>query len=575
MNSKTYIQVILPLKLDWEPFYSVPGGLSLVPGDRVRLVFSSREYIAVVSKTDAEPDEELINIDSILEVLSKEDTLPPVSPEELEFWRKLAGYYMCTVGEVYKSVYSRDQKPPKKWVAGKDRSSVQMVPTLDTAGKKAYEGILDAFKLPKTVLLDSSAQQDSTELYLSLAINSIKQGKSVLYLVPEIALTAKLEEKVRSVFPDTIINHSKLTSAKRRDAALCAREGLPIVVLGTRSSLFLPFSNLGLVIVDQEHDTSYKQDAPAPRYNAREFAIMLAARFGANVILGSATPSLESLYNSEIGIFTRIELKQHFSTAKIPSISIINSISEKRKHGMVDNLSLKIIQEIKDVLESGEMVLAVCRSKYVIDDYKAEFANVFPDAPEGSIECSSPAGVKNINAAQYGLVVVLEADRMLAKEDFRCDERAIQLLQRLASSCGKLVVQTKDPDHRVFKSLGNGSEYPYAVMLTERKVNDYPPYTRLVDIVVKDNDDSRITLRSRLLGNRLRDSLEFFGEPKILGPYDSTAENPEGSNQRTLRIILKRDKTLSGCKRAIYKSVTEFEELYSYSGHITIDVDPV
>ena len=122
MNAKNYIKVIVPLKLDWEPVYSVPEGLEVAEGDRVSVIFSGKEYISVVSRTGVTPDPDLRE-DSIHSILDKVAQLPPVSPRELRFWRTMASYYLCTVGEVYNNVYFRDRIAPKKWTA-RDRSAI-------------------------------------------------------------------------------------------------------------------------------------------------------------------------------------------------------------------------------------------------------------------------------------------------------------------------------------------------------------------------------------------------------------------------------------------------------------------
>ena len=131
------------------------------------------------------------------------------------------------------------------------------------------------------------------------------------------------------------------------------------MVLGTRSSLFLPHNRLGLVIVDEEHDSSYKQDSPAPRYNGRDSAIMLAAIHGSNVILGSATPSLESLFNVKYGKFEAVRLEKRFYSSEDAEIELIDTIAERKKNGMKGVFSLKLIKEIRNTLEKGEQVIYV------------------------------------------------------------------------------------------------------------------------------------------------------------------------------------------------------------------------
>ena len=524
----------MPLKLDWEPFYSLPEGVEVAVGDRVSVLFSGKEYMAVVSKTNALPDAS-VSQRTIFPILEKVTELPRITELEMKFWRAVAGYYLCTPGEVYKTVYFQDRKPPRKWEY-KDRSTINYEPLL--SAENAYSGILDAFAAGKTVLLRGAGLED---VYLKLAVNFINGGKSVLYLVPDVAFTKRLEERVAAVFPDVMIYHSGLTEARRRDVVLEARSGKPVVVMGTRSALWIPFAKLGLVIVDQEHEVSFKQESPAPRYHARDAAIILASLCGANVLLGSSTPSLESQYNSASGLFARIEAPVIDGAA---SVTVIDSIAEKRKRGMVGELSLKLLAKVKQVKDAGGKVLVVCWNPVDIQD----------------VAFATPYTVKSMPVDDYDLIAVLNAESLLGKEDFRSDERAYQLLRRLSAHC-PLVVQTKDSAHPVFRALAGSNDLD-AAMMAERQAFNYPPYTRLVSVKMSDTDESRLTLRSRLLRNRLCEALRQFGDPLILGPLNGET-----------RIFFKRDRNLSAGKQALYKEVCSFEQ--QYSCHIVIDVDPV
>ena len=400
MPAPTYIQVILPLRLEWEPCYSVPEGVPVQVGDRVRVVFAHQEYIGTVSAVDVRPD---IDENRVLPILSLEDSLPRILPEEIRFWRALSEYYLCTLGEVYKTLYlsmkleirdaeikerleSRSRKKladlqEKVIKARKEEKRAQyqaeiiqlkakalsgppLAPdiraiTLSPVQTEASKRIKAAFAQGKTVLLHGVTGSGKTEIYLDLARDTVAQGKSVLYLVPEIALSRQLEDRIRSVCPDVLVFHSKETFLQRRQVAIKVRDSGSYLVLGTRSALFLPHHNLGLIIVDEEHDTSYKQDAPAPRYNGRESAIMLGVIQQANVILGSATPSLESLYNAETGRFVKVDLKERFHAGDDAEIRIIDTVAERRKRGMTGSFSRKLIQEIKDALDAGGQVLVL------------------------------------------------------------------------------------------------------------------------------------------------------------------------------------------------------------------------
>lgn len=173
--------------------------------------------------------------------------------------------------------------------------------SLSAAQNDAYSAVKSAFQEHLPVLLNGITGSGKTEIYVKLALETMRQGKNVLYMIPEIAVSRQLEERLRRIFGAYLFTfHSKVTAAKREDVASEIRSG-NYIVLGTRSSIFLPHHDLELIIVDEEHDTSYKQDAPAPRYNGRDTALMLARIYGAEIILGTATPSLESLYIAESG----------------------------------------------------------------------------------------------------------------------------------------------------------------------------------------------------------------------------------------------------------------------------------
>lgn len=400
MPVPTYIQVILPLRLEWEPCYRVPEDVRVNVGDRVRVRFANQEYIGTVSAVGVTPD---IDESKIMSILSLEENLPRILPEEIRFWSVLSEYYLCTIGEVYKTLYlsmkleirdaeikerleqrfqkkltdlqekakktRREDKREQymreilqlkaKALAGPAEAPFLRSITLSPVQTEASRQIKAAFSKGKTVLLHGVTGSGKTEIYLDLARDTVAQGKSVLYLVPEIALSRQLEDRIKAICPDVQVFHSKETFLQRRQVAITVRDSHSYLVLGTRSALFLPHHNLGLIIVDEEHDTSYKQDAPAPRYNARESAIMLGVIQKAHVVLGSATPSLESLYNAETGRFVKVDLKERFHAGDEAEIRIIDTVAERRKRGMTGSFSRKLIQEISEALNAGGQVLVL------------------------------------------------------------------------------------------------------------------------------------------------------------------------------------------------------------------------
>ncbi|MBR4774701.1 MAG: hypothetical protein IK008_01210 [Bacteroidales bacterium] len=548
MNVTAFIQVILPLKLEWEPYYELEGASV---GDRVDLVFARRHYVGVVSAVNVTPEAGL----KVLGAVPSE--LPPIGADEIAFWRRLADYYLCSVGEVYKVAYSMRQIESEKIT--RRRKKKEEMPSgatdfsLSPGQQEAIQAILRSFRSGKTVLLEDFSSR--TEIYLELTRRVLNEGRNVLCLVPEIALSRQLETRFRACFPELLLFHSGCTVPARREVADVIRSGKPYVVLGTRSALFLPHRNLGLVIVHDEHDASYKQDSPAPRLHAREAAILLSLVHRSQVLLSSGTPSLESLYNVENGLFDRCNLNQDFGEDPL----IVNIAAEARKNGMKGGFSIKLLEQIRQTLDAGEKVLLVCRAKAAQEESMAELKSFFPDAPEKLLQSATPASFKSLGETCFGLVAVHLADNLLGREDFRSDERTLQVLQQLQLRARRLVVQTREPGHHVFNALNDHKNA--LVFLEDRQAFSYPPVTRLIDICLEDKSPKRLDYMVRLLSRSIG---------SCLGPY-----TPYGrEDSRVLRVTLRRDKSLLARKRRLAATVAAFEKEHRYIGHIHLDVDP-
>jgi len=217
------------------------------------------------------------------------------------------------------------------------------------------------FKEKDVVLLHGVTSSGKTELYMQLIERVINEGKQVLYLLPEIALTSQLVQRLKKRWGNKVgVYHSKYSDNERVEVwnALVKNEDVQYsVIVGTRSSLFLPFASLGLIIVDEEHDSSYKQQDPAPRYHARDSAIYLAHVHGAKVILGSATPSLESYYNAASGKYDLVELNVRYGGMEMPEIDVCNVAEERRKKLMKSIFSPFLLKNIEDALAKKEQVI--------------------------------------------------------------------------------------------------------------------------------------------------------------------------------------------------------------------------
>ena len=808
MTGRIFIQVILPLRLEWEPFYyqeielseSAGDASGLFPvtstgsvterdkeqvrvGDRVRVNFAGKEYVGVVSMADAgKQAEEMGIVDKVKPILGMAEGLEPVTKEEIELWRQIAEYYLCTVGEVYKAAYpaqkvekevvqarqealkvereeknrtkiadkikrleeraekkaelaakARKSESRERYLAEKEmlegeigllvRELTSMVGelcrttgsvtgygdsvtyhqdeepiggsiietsegtekeiSLSAAQEKAYSKIKEIFAKGKPALLHGVTGSGKTEIYLKLAQETLAMGKNVLYLVPEIALSRQLEDRISETFPELLVFHSGETMSRKREVATVLRhagepaEGKGYVVLGTRSAIFLPHKNLGLVIVDEEHDTSYKQDSPAPRYNGRETAIMMAKIFGANVILGSATPSLESLYNCSVGRYGLVTLNKRFYDAADSDIEIIDTIAERRKNGMIGNFSRKLIEHIGKCLGEQRQVLILrerrayspivqcqecgdipkCRccnvslslhrradgSERLVCHYcgrvyeytgkchkcggelkplgsgtqkiEEEASKLFPNARIARLDSDTAQSrkyetdtirkfsngeidiligtrmvAKGFDFSGLSLVAVLQADSILGQEDYRADERGLQLLEQFRGRCGRrgekglFVIQTSQPEHPVYQSIDgkldeNGT---MARFLGERKLFGYPPYSRVIGVVIKDYNQARVDLLSRDLGEYLRGALAVKvsfapgvqNGPNVIGPYSPAIDKISNQNIRQIRVLLPKDRSLARNKETLAAAVERFEKEKKYSGHIALDVDP-
>lgn len=808
MTGRIFIQVILPLRLEWEPFYyqeielseSAGDASGLFPvtstgsvterdkeqvrvGDRVRVNFAGKEYVGVVSMADAgKQAEEMGIVDKVKPILGMAEGLEPVTKEEIELWRQIAEYYLCTVGEVYKAAYpaqkvekevvqarqealkvereeknrtkiadkikrleeraekkaelaakARKSESRERYLAEKEmlegeigllvRELTSMVGelcrttgsvtgygdsvtyhqdeepiggsiietsegtekeiSLSAAQEEAYSKIKEIFAKGKPALLHGVTGSGKTEIYLKLAQETLAMGKNVLYLVPEIALSRQLEDRISETFPELLVFHSGETMSRKREVATVLRhagepaEGKGYVVLGTRSAIFLPHKNLGLVIVDEEHDTSYKQDSPAPRYNGRETAIMMAKIFGANVILGSATPSLESLYNCSVGRYGLVTLNKRFYDAADSDIEIIDTIAERRKNGMIGNFSRKLIEHIGKCLGEHRQVLILrerrayspivqcqecgeipkCRccnvslslhrraegSERLVCHYcgrvyeytgkchkcggelkplgsgtqkiEEEASKLFPNARIARLDSDTAQSrkyetdtirkfsngeidiligtrmvAKGFDFSGLSLVAVLQADSILGQEDYRADERGLQLLEQFRGRCGRrgekglFVIQTSQPEHPVYQSIDgkldeNGT---MARFLGERKLFGYPPYSRVIGVVIKDYNQARVDLLSRDLGEYLRGALAVKvsfapgvqNGPNVIGPYSPAIDKISNQNIRQIRVLLPKDGSLARNKETLAAAVERFEKEKKYSGHIALDVDP-
>ncbi|MCI6328292.1 MAG: primosomal protein N' [Bacteroidales bacterium] len=738
-----YLKVILPLKLDWEPCYSVlPGTEGGVPsvGTRVSVRFAGRKYVGVVSESDVTPDIELTKIQRIIRV---EDGISPVTEVEMRLWRFVSDYYLCPVGEVYKAAYpslkndgemirSRERlraeerlrrmnaalaakrerleaaverrramyekavrpETREKYlealtkaenelnalpleIAAQDdsRSYTRLpLPSLSLAQQTCLEQIRGFFSKKSPVLLDGVTGSGKTEVYISLAANVLDSGGSVLYMIPEIAVSKQLGNRLKEVFGNQLaLFHSGMSASARSLAVEKVRMG-NCIVLGTRSSVFLPFMDLGLVIVDEEHDNSYKQETPAPRYSGRDTAMMLARFHGADLLLGTATPSLESLYNCRTGRLAKVMLRERYFGDDRTVVEIVNTAEERRKRGMKGSFSYKLIDRMKEALKGGGQILllrsrksyspavqcsrcgkiprcphcdvslswhrdegrlkchycgwnqpfnAVCPdcgghleplgagTQRVVE----EVSMLFPDARVARIDGDMISGstgeeavirdfsqglidilvgtqivTKGFDFARLSLVAVLQADSLLGFQDFRADEKALQILEQFRGRVGRrgqrglFLIQTATPEHPVYKYVASEqrSDDLAETILAERFAFGYPPFSRIIQITLRDSDEGSATSLAAALAKAIRSEFGISGlvrnqadQVSVLGPYAPAVDKVSNLYIRLIRVSMMKNQTLMDNKRRLASLVSDFGKENRCSAQLSLDVDPL
>ena len=257
--------------------------------------------------------------------------------------RGLLETYECEVGRLNNS-----QEP-----------HLENIKPLSTTQQDAFNQIQFSFLKKNVTLLHGVTSSGKTEIYIHLIQQALEQKKQVLYLLPEIALTVQMMERLQRVFGNRLgIYHSKYADAERVEIWQKQLSQNPYdVILGARSAVFLPFQRLGLVIIDEEHETSYKQQEPMPRYHARSAAIMLAQMFGAKTLLGTATPCVETYHNAKTGKYALVELFQRYQGIELPEIQIVDIKDLQHRKMMNGPFSPLLLNKVREALERGEQAI--------------------------------------------------------------------------------------------------------------------------------------------------------------------------------------------------------------------------
>lgn len=515
------------------------------------------------------------------------------------------------------------------------------------------------------VLLFGVTGSGKTRVYLELVKQTIGSGKQVLYLLPEIALTNHMISRIFNFFPrESLVFHSKLNDQERVEIWNNVRAGFPMVI-GPRSALFLPFSNLGLIIVDEEHDPSYKQDDPAPRYHARDAAIVLAKSWQAKIILGSATPSFETYYNTQIGKYLRVELPERIGSSSLPEVQVIALSDYRKKKQLRKELSPNLFNAIENTLDHKKQVIlfqnrrgfapyqwckqcawhARCihcdvsttyhrfRHKLIChycgfhtDLYKncpdcgsselelkgfgtekieLDLKELFPAARIQRMDLDTANSVraqeeileefaaqhidiligtqmvtKGLDFEHVALVGILLADQLFSFPDFRANERAYQLITQVSGRAGRreypglVILQAMKHEHPVLQDVTKHHfQSFYATEMADRRRFGYPPYTRLIAILLK---HKKVDILIKAANRMARELVKYTGPNNLKGPTEPGVNRIRGLYLRQILLTFdKKSSKINEVKKYIHQLADQLRQEEGFSTlRVNIDVDP-
>jgi len=539
---------------------------------------------------------------------------------------------------------------------------------LTRAQKIACDSVSGQFKEKDIVLLHGITSSGKTEIYIHLIEEQLKLGRQVLYLLPEIALTAQIIIRLQKHFGEvTGVYHSRFSDQEKVEIWKRVAENDPHksfrLIIGVRSSIFLPFSKLGLVIVDEEHDGSYKQHDPAPRYHARDSAIMLASLHKAKSILGSASPSVESYNNAITGKYGFTEIIERYGSIRLPAIILANTREAYKRKLMVSHFTPELLEAIDEALENNEQVALFqnrrgfspyiecsecgwipacvqcavnltyhkginrlvchycgysvmplshctsCNSSGLIsrgfgtEKIEDEIKIIFPSArvarmdqdttrkknsfnriieafEEGQIDILIGTQMisKGLDFENLTVVGILNADNLLNYPDFRAHERSFQLMEQVSGRAGrrkkegKVVIQTSDPSNRIIRLL---LQHDYKTMFRtqaeERRTFFYPPFCRMIKIIIRHKERTRLNKFAAILGDDLK---AIFGKG-VLGPEFPLISQVQKWYIKTIILKIERERPLAKAKQMILHTIERLEKENGASAlKIAIDVDP-
>lgn len=382
-----FADIILPVPLQGLFTYALPAQWSdhAQAGCRVLVPFGTKKTQTGLIARVHDQQPQGISVKEIIELI---DTTPVVLPCQLALWQWIADYYLCSIGDVFKAALPgkmkkispspslslkrqpnsnkclADDSPSLPTMARGVEDGALMVesgafPQLSPAQQTAFDEVKQQWRSHAVCLLQGVTSSGKTEIYIHLIAEAIAQRKQVLYLLPEIVLTSQLTDRLKAIFDERLgVYHSKFTEVQRANVWLQQLSDTPYdIIVGVRSSVFLPFQRLGLVIVDEEHEVNFKQQDPAPRYNARNVAILMASKAQAQVLLGSATPSLDSYYNARMGKYGLVRLSERYGKVELPEVEVVDMKELRRKRLVRGSFSPQLLEKMRQALDNQEQII--------------------------------------------------------------------------------------------------------------------------------------------------------------------------------------------------------------------------
>ena len=544
-----------------------------------------------------------------------------------------------------------------------DHQKVVAKINLNSKQTAAYGAILQQFEEKDTVLLHGVTGSGKTEIYIQLIRQALDNGSQALYLLPEIALTTQIVTRLKKVFGSQLgVYHSKFSDNERVEVWQGILSGSYPLVIGVRSSVLLPFDHLGLIIVDEEHENSYKQYDPAPRYHARDVALVLAQKHRAKTVLGSATPSIETYHLSKQMKYGLVELDQRYGHAQLPDFELVRLKKTKKQQ---NDFSPELLAAMEDKLSNHEQVIIFqnrrgyapilscqvcgwipecnhcavsltyhlysqelrchyCGYKEKMPPYcrecestdldlkgygteqleeslkllfpkakvqrmdldttrrKYSYQTIIDDFEQRAIDIlvGTQMVTKGLDFDHVSLVGVMDIDRIIHYPDFRSHEKAYQLITQVSGRAGRrdhpglVIIQTNQTQHPLLqKIVGNDYSGLFDREIGERKRYLWPPFVRLIKLVIKSTNKDQVGPAAFQLHQILSRKL---GNSRVLGPQEPMIAKIRNHFLMEIYIKLERDKVdLGAAKQVLMRQINNLRlEKKHKNINVVVDVDP-